>query len=251
MLDFNRQSPKLRGIMIALVIIAALVCPSLGNGKTRSSIKKATTLESAKRENSRLVYNNTLKKLLDDLKSAHTTSELSEARRQARKGFQESIKQDESYPRPYFNLAVLDEAEENWDEAIRLLEQFRQLDASSELSTRAKQKLEYLKRVRTHDLQPGGKTKRRYDESVLQAGVLLNLGLFKEAVAEAARAATIDDSRWEAYALTASALAQQTFYDEAIPVLERAIARAPQSEREKLRAGLESYKRKRTQNRRA
>src|SRR5678815_2228985 len=129
MLDFN-----MREVVFGFVLVVALVSPALANSKSRSGIKEATTFKSTKRENARLVYNDTLKTLFDDIKAARTTTEQSEARRRARRGFQDAIKQVANYPQPYFNLPVLAEAEENWDEASRLLEQFRQLDATSELS---------------------------------------------------------------------------------------------------------------------
>jgi tetratricopeptide (TPR) repeat protein len=188
----------------------------------------------AERETARAIYNETLKRFFEELERAKTSDELRVARNNARLGFTKAVEQDKSYPLPYYNLGVLSEAEEDWDGAIRYFEQFRRLDSESDLSLRALQKLDTLSRLRTLASTPAAAKKRRYDQALLEANALLNLGLIKEAVSTAARAELLDDRRWEAYALIAKALADRQLFAEAIPLFQKAIGRAPDNVRARL-----------------
>lgn len=184
--------------------------------------------QGGERAAARLTYNDTLGRLFEDLGRAHTADELRAARSAARRGFLKAVTQDAAYPLPYYNLGVLAEADEDWGEAIRYFEQFTRLDGGSELSRKARRKLESLRRLRDADATPEGRRRRLYDEALAEANALANLGLLKEAVGAAGRAAQLDDTRWEAYALIGNALAVRGMFGDAAGFFRKAADRAPQ-----------------------
>lgn len=175
----------------------------------------------------RLTYNETLGRLFEDLGRARTADEMRAARAAARRGFLKAASQDASYPLPLYNLGVLAEADEDWDAAIRYFEQFRRLDTGSEFSLKAQRKIEYLGRVRDADATPEGRRRRLYEQALSEANTLANLGLVKEAVAVAGRAARLDDTRWEAYALIGNALSGRMLFADAAGFFRKAAERAP------------------------
>jgi tetratricopeptide (TPR) repeat protein len=240
----NLKATHGRGVLFCLMVGVGLSLPILTHGQIPNHSGLITTTALTKRQAARQMYNKTLQRFFEDLKSAKSTNQLLQARQSARTGFLEAVTQDPFYPQPIYNLAVLATAEENWDDAIKLFQQFRQLDRVSALSLKAEQQLESLKRVRNLDVTPEAKRRRHYDESILQANVLLNLGLLQEAAAEAAQAVQIDDTRWEAYAITASALARQNLYEDVVHFLNLAVARSPHNISDRLRRALGSYRAK-------
>ena len=179
------------------------------------------------RVTARATYNDSLKRLFEDLARAKTPDELRAARSRGRKGFSRAVGQDPSYPLPYYNLAVLAEADEDWGTARTYFEQFRKLDGESELSMKAQRRLEYLTRMLETDGRAEGRRSRQYDQALEQVNALVNLGLLPEATATAELAARLDDTRWEAYALIGSALARHRRCADAIGLLQKAVKRAP------------------------
>ena len=149
----------------------------------------------------------------------------------AREGMQEALRLDPTYMRPKYNLGLLASLEEKWDEAIRWYSEYRQGDPGSETATRAQLEVERIQKVRELDRTPDGRKKRLYDDAINKVHALIDAGLPREAVREAARASKLDDSRWEAYAVSAAALASEKLYVEAQVFLTSALERAPQTSR--------------------
>jgi len=160
-------------------------------------------------------------------------------RGKARDGFLLSLRQDPTYALPRYNLAVLAEAEEDWDDAIEYFEEFLRLDQKSRYSAKARSEIDRLKLIREMDRTPEGKRRRRYEDAIAKSTVFLNADLLKDAVRAAALAAQIDDHRWEAYALTATALSKQNLYEDAELYLKQSIARAPEKVKPRLEEALE------------
>lgn len=153
----------------------------------------------------------------------------------AKEGLQLAISQDPSFPHPRYNLAVIAAAEEDWAGAIRWLEEFLKLDQTSERAEKAKSELEDLRQILEMDKTPEGKKRRQYEAAISNTSWLLNMGLLKEAVAQAAEAVKINPSGWEPYALTASALAKSEKWDDAKRFLDIAIKQAPAETKVKLK----------------
>jgi len=133
---------------------------------------------------------------------------------------------DPSYAPPFYELGLLAETQYDWPEAKRWFTKFCELDANSENSKRATQELQRLDRIAELEKTPEGRASRRYDETIIHGEVLLQLGLPKESIAEAAHAARIDDSRWEAYVVGAQALSVDGRFNEAEAFLRQALSRA-------------------------
>jgi tetratricopeptide (TPR) repeat protein len=224
-----------------------LSMPQVGRTQTLAA-PGPMTIRSAQQGSSRAVarttYNDTLKRLFGDLEQARTPGEMRAARNRARQGFAKSVDQDRSYSLPYYNLGVLAEADEDWETAIRYFEQFIALDHASELSAKAQRKLSSLRPLREMDSTPAGRRKRQYEQALSEANTLISLGLMKEAISTEARAARVDDTRWETYALVASALADRQLFADAIVFLQKAIARAPGEVQKRLSVALKLCERK-------
>jgi tetratricopeptide (TPR) repeat protein len=179
-------------------------------------------------------YNDSLKKLFVDLEAAKTSEQLRLARTSAMQGFKRALDQDPSYCLPYYNLGVLAEAEDDWIAAIKYFEQFKKFSDKADLSLKTQKKLEYLRGLTTSDSSAAGRKKVAYDEALRKVNALINLGLLKEAISVAARAAEVDSTRWESYALIGAALVDRRLFRDALSFLQQASIRAPADVRSKL-----------------
>ncbi len=134
---------------------------------------------------------------------------------------------DAGFAAPRYNLAVLHEQRRNWRTAASWFGEFLKLDSTSAFATRARREVVVLRRVDSLWNMPGGAKKVSYADAVARSRLFIRAGLLRQAVASAAEAVTIDSTRWEAYAITASALAEQQSFPEAKRFVERARAFAP------------------------
>ena len=204
----------------------------IGRGLLLAAVIAAPTAvlaqESAERKAARETFQRVVDSLFYDRDGA-----------KAQAGFLEVIEQDPTYPQPYFNLAVLAESEEKWNEAIEWFEKYRKLDQSSAFALKAEEELARLKIVRALDLTPAGRQQRRYDDLIARARLFLDSQLPKQAVAEAARAAQVDDARWEAYAVAAHALSEQGLLQDAAKFLHKAIQYTPEDKKQSLQRALQ------------
>lgn len=162
----------------------------------------------------------------------------------ARKGFLRAILLDPNYAAPYYDLAVLDEAKDNWPKATHWFQEFLRVDLNSKLAPRVKAELAHIAEVQKLQATPAGRTQSIYDDEIARARVYLNAGMLKPAIASAADAAKTDPKRWEAYAITASALSQAGRADDAEKFLSMAIERAPATKKVALDKALATLKAK-------
>jgi tetratricopeptide (TPR) repeat protein len=153
------------------------------------------------------------------------------SRKKAQAGFLRVIALDPGYALPYFNLGLLAEADEDWGVAISDFNRFLTLAPNSAYRLRAQAEIEHATTAKQADSTPQGKLSRQYTDKIVRARALALSGMGKLAVAEAAEAANLDSSRWEAYAVIASALSRQGFDGDAARFLRMAIDRAPADKR--------------------
>ncbi len=81
-----------------------------------------------------------------------------------------------------------------------------------------------------------------YDELLTQAKSALTAKSYKEAVTATERAISMDDRRWEAYAVAANAYSGQKLYNDAIGMLQMALSRAPQERKQLVRDALQEVR---------
>jgi tetratricopeptide (TPR) repeat protein len=197
----------------AALILAFVSCSSV---LAQESSAGPSSLQTAARRQAAASLHSALAQLLKDHDAA-----------KARSGFLAAGAQDPSYAMPFYELGLLAETQDDWSAATQWFTKFRQLDADSENSRLAAHELERLERIAELEKTPEGRKNRLYDEAIMHGEVLLQFGFPKEAVAEAARAARIDGSRWEPYVLGAQALSCNRRFIEAEAYLKEALARVP------------------------
>jgi tetratricopeptide (TPR) repeat protein len=192
---------------------------------------------SSQRSNAQEIFQETLTGLIQDGDRA-----------KARAGFLEAARTDPTYALPRFNLGVLAEADEQWDAAIRSFEEFLSLSSDQEYKNRAGVEIKKLRQSMELDKTPAGRLRRQYDQLIDRTMVYLDLNLFKEAVATAAQAATLDSSRWEAYAISAGALIRYEQWKEALDFINVAMKYAPPEKKKELMSLMEKCRQKATPN---
>jgi hypothetical protein len=77
-----------------------------------------------------------------------------------------------------------------------------------------------------------------YESLVAKARSLINEKKPQEAVTQSEAAIQLDDKRWEAYVTAASAYSEQQLYDDAIGMLQMALARAPEDKKALVRSAI-------------
>lgn len=156
-----------------------------------------------------------------------------------RQGLLEAIQLDPTYGVPMYNLAVLAEKEYRLEESVAWLEKFLKVDKYSEHAALAKLRLEKIKKIMQKAKTPQDRKRYRYNETIAKAKSSLLAGEIENAVSEAIKATQIDDSRFEAYCIAASALLQIQSFSEAVNLIKEGINRIPQDGKEKLKKILE------------
>ncbi|WP_324725969.1 tetratricopeptide repeat protein [Actomonas aquatica] len=149
----------------------------------------------------------------------------------AQAAFVELQAQWPDYPDPVFNLAVLAEARGDAEEAMRGYERFLAMAPGHAKAAEARGALLAL--------QQRPSAAEAYGELLARADARWRAGDLAGAFAEAAAAQALQPERWEAPALAAQVLAADGAWDDALPLTEQAVARAPEGE---LRAELAVYR---------
>lgn len=158
----------------------------------------------------------------------------------AREGLLKAASADPKYALPCYYLGLLAESDENWADAIKWLEQFVSLEnPNSQKCLQAKSDLDSVRKFQEMDATPEGKKRRQYDIRMQRGQACAGAGMLKLAISEAAKAAEIDSSRWESYALAASILSSQKGYAQAAEFLKKALDRAPDAKKGTLQAALD------------
>lgn len=148
-------------------------------------------------------------------------------RAEVRKLLEHAAAQDQTFAAPHYNLAALDESDQQWDAAIGQLEKVLGLAPGGKLAGRATVDLARVKATRQLWKTPEGQAQVRYESSVAQARLLLQLDRPEEAITEATGALGMDGKRPEARLALADALARTGRYDAALVHLRLAAEAAP------------------------
>jgi tetratricopeptide (TPR) repeat protein len=152
----------------------------------------------------------------------------------AQEALLEAIRDDPSYIAPHFYMGLLDEEQEDWEGAIASFDQICRIEPDSKQCAGVRLETKRLTALRTDSHQ--AIQNFRYSRKVALANSALDAGLLKRAVFFASQASSIDDSRWEAYAIGAAALAKQKDFDGAAKFLGLAMSRSPADAKIKLQA---------------
>lgn len=141
---------------------------------------------------------------------------------------------DPRYAPAWFNLGVLAELDQHWDEAKRNFEAYLQLVASGTDANRAREQLKLVDDYANNTVDPAQIRQQEYDAAIQRSRSFLAVGLFREAIAEAGRAQALDQSRWEAYAVVSIAMRRQHRIHEAVHFQNLAAEHAPAERREQV-----------------
>jgi Tfp pilus assembly protein PilF len=153
----------------------------------------------------------------------------------AQQGFAEVSKLDPSYAQPYYNLAILAEANEDWATAQQDFTKYLELDPTSSIKDQIQGQIQNLKALAENDSDPLKKARRQYFNLIESAKALLNQKNYKAALEEARIAEDKDPQRWEAYAMSGMALFSMKRYRDAADGFRTAASKAPQEQQTKLK----------------
>lgn len=172
---------------------------------------------------------------------------LNRDRAKARQGFLNATQIDADYAPGWFDLGVLAEGDKNWAKAAGYFRQYLSLQPAGADADRAKAQLQLVSRYLDGSATPEMARSMEYDASIQRARAFLAHGYYKESIAEAGHAESLDASRWEAYAVVSLCMARQNKPQEAVKFEALAIERAPVNKRDQIRSALsprESRRRK-------
>jgi tetratricopeptide (TPR) repeat protein len=152
-------------------------------------------------------------------------------RQRARKNYRGVLQLDGLYAPAWFNLGVLAEADYDWTEAKGDFKQYLTIAPEGAYSTRAARELNV---IAERSKQPVPTPAQQYDAAIHLARTFLAAKFYKESIAEAAVAQSIDDSRWEAYAVVSICMARQHKIHEAVKFQTLALDRTPVEARDQV-----------------
>jgi tetratricopeptide (TPR) repeat protein len=161
-------------------------------------------------------------------------------RAKARQGFQDAIEIDRRYAPAWFDLAVLAEGDKEWAKAASYFRQYLSLQPTGADATRARAQLQLLSRYLNNSAVSDAARDTEYDVAIQRARALLAHGYFRESVAEAGRAQSLDRSRWESYAVVSLCMEKQDKPQEAARFEALALEHAPTEKRGQIQAALSS-----------
>jgi len=147
----------------------------------------------------------------------------------ARAGYRQAVEVDESYGPAWFNLGVLAEADRDWREAGSDFNRYLAVAPQGRYTERAHRELAVVRQRLEHPSLPAT---QRYDDAIHRAKALLAARLYRESLAEAGLAESIDKSRWEAYAIAAVVMAKQHDASAAARFRQQALLRIASDQRE-------------------
>ena len=206
--------------LLIVVLVWVVIWQSRGPGNATSSDPKA-------RENARQIMQQTMDDFVRDRDRA-----------KAKRGFVASIAADRTYPDAHFNLAKLEEADENWDEALRQLRECEQLAAGAPLAVRAGEEIRQVEQLKERMRTSEGKRSVKYERLVADARNFCEAQRYGEALASAEEGIRLDGDRFEAYSVAAVAHARMKNYDEALKAMDAALTNVPSNQRATLETAI-------------
>jgi hypothetical protein len=163
---------------------------------------------------------------------------LNHDRAKATQGFLTATQIDARYAPAWFNLGVLAEGDKIWTKAAADFRKYLSLQASGTDADRARTQLQLLSKYINGSVTPDAARNMEYDASIQRARAFLAHGYYRESIAEAGRAESLDASRWEAYAVVSLCMTKQNKPREAAKFEVLAVNHAPVSKRDQVRAAL-------------
>jgi tetratricopeptide (TPR) repeat protein len=142
---------------------------------------------------------------------------------------------DPKYAPAWFNLGVLAEGNQKWFEAKRYFQKYLEVSPNGPESKRATQEIAILAPYVAGKVSPSQAKQSEYDASIQRARIFMASNLYREAISEAGHAQSLDDSRWEAYAIVALCMKKQNKLDEANNMEKLAEDRIPGEKRDQLK----------------
>ena len=106
----------------------------------------------------------------------------------AHAGYLQVTRIDPRFAAAWFNLGVLAEAQKNWTTAELYFRKYLALAPQGPDAPRAKNELALLPQYAAGQVTPAAATQADYDATILRARAFLQLGYYRESIAEAGRA---------------------------------------------------------------
>jgi len=156
----------------------------------------------------------------------------------ARDGFAKAISQDPSYSQARFDLALIEESNDNWDGAIEQLTEVQRLESESQLGKVAAKELAHVKQIKKLWTTPEGRKSVEYERAVGRGRALITAGAVDDALNEASSAIRLDASRYEAHCVAADALNKLHRFAAAAAHVREAMHLAPSALQPKLQQAL-------------
>jgi tetratricopeptide (TPR) repeat protein len=154
-------------------------------------------------------------------------------------GYLKVAQLDPKYGPAWFNLGVLAEGSHSWVEAKSYFEKYLEVSPNGPESKRAAEEIETLTPYATGKVSLLQATEAEYDASVQRARIFMAANLYREAISETGHAQSLDDSRWEAYAIVGLCLKKQNKLEEANRFEKLAEERTPTEKLDKLKRAFE------------
>ena len=214
-------------VALAVIVLTAVVVKTWQSSTGASPGGDLVSSDPKARENARQIMQQTMETFVRDRDRA-----------KAKRGFMSSISTDPSYAEPRFNLAKLEEADEDWDSALGSLRECQKLVSGTPLATRTDEEIRAVEALKEKCKTPEGKRAFRYDSLVADARNFLQSETYGQALASIDEAVRTDTDRFEAYSLAAAVHARMKDYASALKAMNSALAKAPSDRRPLLESAL-------------
>jgi|SRR5580658_958904 tetratricopeptide (TPR) repeat protein len=161
-------------------------------------------------------------------------------KRNATAGYLKVAQLDPKYAPAWFNLGVLAEGSQKWTEARRYFDKYLEVSPNGPESKRATEEIATLAPYAAGKVSRRQARQAEYEASIQRARILMAAKLYREAISESGHAQSLDNSRWEAYAIVGLCMKRQNKPDAAKDFEKLAEDRIPTEKRDQLKQAFES-----------
>jgi len=167
--------------------------------------------------------------------STSRTFLLDRDKQKATSGYLKVAQLDPKYAPAWFNLGVLAEGRQNWIKAKRYFQKYLEVSPNGPESKRATEEIATLVPYAAGKVSRTQAKQAEYEASIQRARILMSAKLYREAISESGHAQSLDNSRWEAYAIVGLCMKKQNKPDAAKEFEKLAEDRIPSEKRDQLR----------------
>ncbi len=160
-------------------------------------------------------------------------------RKSAKEELQRLVREDPNFVEAQYDLGRLEEADENWADAIRSFRECQRIAPDVKAGQDAVLHLRWLETVQERSKTAVGAQALKYEMLVDGSRSLIQAHEYRQAQAIAQKAIQLDSSSYEAYSVAAAALSRLGQYDTGLAALRTAISKAPADKRPALERALE------------